>query len=160
MATQAFLITVVISATSSLALCSSAHEGKVSNPINVCVVASVNDLWRDPKRFVGHRICASGYFGRMVAYGEDSPKLYATEAEAKATRLERYATIGIPFNIAVQEQLSKYSLKTVNVEGVLTLEFPCKYKVVRESSGSYCSPPPLLRIAKAHLTFADGARFP
>jgi hypothetical protein len=140
--------------------CSDANSGTPATASTKCVTVTINDLWRNPKQFENQRICASGFLGRMVTYGEDSPKLYATEAEAQATKLERFATLGVTFTIATQEHLSRYSGQAVRAEGILKLEFPCTAERHAERLDSVCSPPPSLRIAKAHLTFADGTKFP
>jgi hypothetical protein len=125
-----------------------------------CVETTVGELWRDPKPFVGRKVCLSGFLGRMVPYGEDSPKLYATPDEAEATKLERFATLGISLTIPVQERLSRYSAQPLRVEGVFVLEHPCLLDPQLSPSDSICSPPPSLRIAGARLIFADKTEFP
>lgn len=157
---QMFYGIAAVTAAYLVASCSTAHGSKPNRISTPCITTNIGDLWRDPKRFTNKRVCLSGYLGRMVAYGEDSPKIYATESEAQATKLERFATLGIPFTIPVQERLSRYALRKVQVEGIVELEFPCGSQPTSEPTDSLCSPPPSLRIAKARLQFADGTQFP
>lgn len=150
----------VILAASLAASCSSHPPARAGSAEGKCIATTVGEIWHNPKPFAGRRVCLSGYFGRIVPYGEDSPKLYATPEEADATRLERFVTLGIPFTIPVQERLARYSVQPVRVEGIVTLEHPCLSEPVATPSDSLCSPPPSLRISRARLNFADAVQFP
>lgn len=147
----------------SAALATSCFAGdsyNLSHARQACIRTTINEIWYNPKKFTKQRICISGYLGKMVKFGEDSPKIYTTVEEARELRLHRFATLGIPFTTANQERLSQRSLKEVQVEGVLELELPCLSEPTLKSTDSVCSPAPSLRIAKARLRFADGAHFP
>lgn len=151
---------LVMLVASLAASCSSRPPARAGLTEGKCIATTVGEVWHNPQPFAGRRVCLSGYLGRIVPYGEDSPKLYATPDEAEATRLERFVTLGIPFTIPVQERLSRYSVQPVKVEGIVALEHPCLSEPAATPSDSLCSPPPSLRIARARLSFADAAQFP
>jgi hypothetical protein len=110
-------------------------------------------------RFLGRRVCVSGFFGRMITYGEAAPELYPSKADAEAAFSEKKIVLGFPFNVRVQEQVSRHSAQPLRVTGVFVLEYPCHPAVEPVRNGTACDPPPRMRIEHARLRFLDGTEF-
>src|SRR3954471_12627703 len=87
----------------------SAHSPRASRASAKCIKARVERLWRNPTRFLGQRVCVSGFLGRMVTYGEAAPELYSSKEDAESAYSEKRIVLGFPFNVRVQERLSLYS---------------------------------------------------
>jgi hypothetical protein len=141
------------------ASCTAAHPARSRGTPTRCTTTTIDQLWRNPPQFEGRRICVSGFLGRMVPFGEASPELFSTRAEAESTYSDRRIVLGLPFTLRVQERLSRYSLQPLQVEGVFQLESPCLPVAAPAQRNTVCDPPPEMRIAGARLTFAEGARF-
>lgn len=118
-----------------------------------CTPAAIDDLWANPRAYARRRVCVSGYLGRMVPYGEDSPKLYSTSEEAETTRSERYVTIGVPMTITSQEELSRHSVRPLRVQGVFEFDDRCWPQAGQTQADYTCFPSRPMRISNARVSF-------
>jgi hypothetical protein len=124
-----------------------------------CVRVTIAELAANPARFGGRRICVSGYFGRVIPYGETSTELFATNEEAESGRAEAYLELGVRLNVTVQERLSHHSGEFVNVDGFFEYDPRC-WPVSNERESAYrCFPPRPMRVRNTLLRFADGTEF-
>jgi hypothetical protein len=137
----------------------SGHAPRASRAWAKCIDATVERLWRNPTRFVGRRVCVSGFLGRMIPYGEAAPELYPTKEDAEVAFSEKKIVLGFPFNVRVQERLSPYSARRLHVNGVFMLESACVPAADPFRTGTACDPPPEMRIGDARLRFLDGTQF-
>lgn len=131
----------------------SADRRRPTSGASSCALATIDQLWMDPGAYQRRRICLVGFLGRMVAYGEDSPKLYATRDEAENTESERFVTIGIPMSVQIQERLSRHSVQPLRAEGVFEFDARCWPQAGGSQSDYTCSPSRPMRIAHARITF-------
>lgn len=150
-----WLVAIGLTAVSCAAADSSGPPGTSAT----CVTVTIDDLWRNPPRFLGRRVCVSGFLGWMIPYGEATPELFSTREDAESTHSDRRIVLGLPFTLQVQERLSRHSLQPLQVEGRFQLESPCTLASDSTQNDTVCDLPPQMRIARARLTFADGARF-
>jgi hypothetical protein len=143
----------------TIASCTPAHPAASHWGRESCALVTIDDLWRDPPRFEGRRVCVTGFLGQLIPYGEATPELFRTRAEAESTHSDHRVVLGLPFTLLVQERLSRYSLRPLRAEGVFNLESECRPTKRARADDTVCEAPPEMRISSARLRFADGARF-
>lgn len=100
-------------------------------------------------------ICASGFLGAMVPYGEDDAELYSTIAEAKSKRADYDVHIGLPLTIKLLEALSRYSAQPVRVEGIFDFDQRC-WPQTTGGRPDICFPPRPMRVGRARVFLGDG----
>lgn len=138
--------------------CSSALPERMSRSNGSCLEATVEMLESAPHSYEGRQVCITGFFGSMVPYGEDTPKLYATVQEATALS-SRYVRLYLPFEGNTQERLSRYSAQAARARGVFHFEAPC-WPREDGSDPDTCFPPRPMTLRHATIIFDDGVHFP
>ena len=118
-----------------------------------CVDVTIDSLWNHPVEFSNRRICVVGFLGRMVPFGEDSPKLFATAEEAETNSSEHYITIGVRMTIPSQEMLSRHSVQPLRVEGIFGYDPRCWPQGNQPVAEYTCFPSRPMRLARAKITF-------
>jgi hypothetical protein len=134
------------------ALPSCAGEIRTPAVASACVAATIEGLWARPQDFAGRRVCLSGVLDRMVAYGEDSPKLYGTREDAESGS-QQYVTLGVRMTVETQERLARHSLEPLRAEGVFEFDSRCWPQGDGSPSDFTCFPERPMRIAQARLSF-------
>jgi hypothetical protein len=128
-------------------------------PSQACIRTTIAALGADPGRYDGRRVCVSGYFGRIVPYGETSFELFATRPEAEAARADFFLGLGIRWDVMLQERLSRHSANFARVEGIFEHDRQCWPDAGRTESDYICSPPRPMRIRNVLLRFSDGTEY-
>lgn len=123
-----------------------------------CLGATVDQLWDEPSRFDGRRVCVAGFLGRMVAYGEDSAELYGSKDDAEERHTPRFLVLGLPLTLSRQAQLPQHSTQLVLAWGVFAFEPSCVMQSGRIPAGCRSYRPARLRVER--LTFSDGNHLP
>lgn len=125
-----------------------------------CVQTTIDDLALEPSRYSGRNVCAAGFFGTMVPYGETTADLYRFESEAQSLHANVYLQLALPLNADLQERLSRYSVQWAIAEGVFEYDPRCWPAEGQQEPNYRCFPPRQMRLVGARLRFPDGAVFP
>lgn len=124
-----------------------------------CVRATIDELGRNPGQYGGTRVCLSGFFGRMIPYGETSAELFATKEQAETIHADYYVELEVELDLRTQERLSHYSAQPVQVEGIFEFDAECWPQGENAEPDYTCFPPRPMRLSYPLLRFSDGARF-
>lgn len=90
-----------------------------------CLSVTVGELFANPGRYQGRRVCAHGFFGRIVPYGEAVLELYSSAADAEERRSDHYIDIEHAFTFMTQPALSRLSARPVVVSGTFSFRAIC-----------------------------------
>jgi hypothetical protein len=113
-------------------------------------------LGADPASYNGRHVCVSGFFGRIVPYGETDFELFATKEEAESGRGDFFLGLGVRWDVMLQARLSRHSAEFARVEGIFEHDQQCWPAPGRDESDYRCFPPRPMRIRYALLRFSDG----
>jgi hypothetical protein len=120
-----------------------------------CRQVTIDELWNNPWPYRDQRVCLSGFLGRMVPYGEDSPDLFATR-QAAADRLSRqYLSLGVQMSLLVQKELAAKSERKFDVVGTFEFDAQCWPGQDGVESAFHCFPPRPMTIRQVELALSS-----
>jgi hypothetical protein len=128
-------------------------------PTQACVETTIRALAANPIAYEGRRVCVSGFFGRIVPYGETSFELFATTTEAETRHAGLFLDLGVRWDARLQERLSRHSAEGARVEGIFEHDPQCWPAPGRGQPDYMCSPPRPMRIRYILLRFLDGTAY-
>jgi hypothetical protein len=119
-----------------------------------CRRVTIDELWTNPWPYEDQRVCLSGFLGRMVPYGEDSPDLFATKQAAADRHSVQYLKLGIRMSMPVQEKLASFSERMLDVVGIFEFDASCWPSQDGVESKFRCFPPRPMAIRHAELALS------
>lgn len=117
-----------------------------------CELVSAEALLAKPSIFRGKQLCVRGYLGKMVSFGEDSPKLLTTRASSDNWSSD-FISLDLVMNIANQKRLAAHSTERILVSGRIVLDDECW--AVRAQNGGRCWPVSGVSIRTDGLRFLE-----
>ena len=139
--------------------CSSTNRAHINTHAQRCDETTIQALAADPGRFEGRRICVSGFFRRIVPYGETSFELFPTREEAETGHADFFLDLGIRWDVMLQARLSQHSAEFTRAEGIFEHDPQCWPAPGQQEPDYRCSPPRRMKLRFVLLRFSDGTEY-
>lgn len=136
--------------------CLSTASADLHRNADACLVTTIAALGVDPGRYEGRRICVSGFFGRIVPYGETNFELFTTRQQAEQQQADLFLDLNIRWEVRLQAELSRHSSEFARVEGIFEHDQQCWPRSGQVGTDYNCYPPRPMRLRYILLRFADG----